>query len=87
MTNFGWDLPAGVSMSDCEQDEEIFFFPAYRIGEQWHRFQSRGRDVAFASEHQACAYLRGIAGETRVERGAMSEEELVAFRTACFAAI
>lgn len=43
------------------------YYPAYRIGKQWFRFQSRGRDVAFASEQEARDYLRGVAGETRIE--------------------
>lgn len=42
------------------------FYVEYKLGGQWYRFQSRGKDVVCQSEQEANEYIRYVAGECRV---------------------
>ena len=42
------------------------FYVEYKLGNQWYRFQSHGKDVVCQSEQEANEYIRYVAGECRV---------------------
>lgn len=44
------------------------YYPEYRIGTVWYRWQSRGKNVSFDTEQEAQEFLIGICGDTRVTK-------------------
>ena len=56
-----------LAWAQSSEREASRYYPAYRVGNQWVRFSSRGQDVGFATEQEAAEYLRGVAGDTHIE--------------------
>ncbi len=80
----GGDTPAIVARMQAREDAKLAeqeatrYYPAYKAGSQWVRFSSRGTDVAFGTEQEASEYLRGVAGESRIETsGRLSREAYI----------